>query len=349
MTLPLRPAHAVRYAALARLLIRHGRSDVVTGAGSASSSSRRSSRRSADLARDLADLERWVRPSSSGSCCRRVDLLPPATLAEALTRLQDRVDPFPFAEVKQIVEDELVSRSATPSASFDEGHGRRVAGPVHRATLRSGARLSSRCSVPASGDHPRRHGRPRPPRRLRRQPHGRGPPPGFGLLLGQFRRSLAGSSTTSGRPRTSPDCASSRGAPHLLVPEPVPDYTSSRVLDELRAGAQGHRRRTPRPARGRRRAAGADLFAAYLHMILVDGFLHADPHRATSCSPRTAGSPSSTSGWWRPSAPGAGQHHQAAARDQRRRRRGGSHGPGLDGLPLDGTTPTGSTRTSPPW
>ncbi|HET9300730.1 MAG TPA: hypothetical protein VFO11_12355, partial [Candidatus Polarisedimenticolaceae bacterium] len=33
MKMPLNPAHAARYAALARLLVRHGRSDVVSGVG----------------------------------------------------------------------------------------------------------------------------------------------------------------------------------------------------------------------------------------------------------------------------------------------------------------------------
>jgi len=67
--------------------------------------------------------------------------------------------------------------------------------------------------------------------------------------------------------------------PHLLVPEPVSDYTSSRVLTmDFVPG----RKVTDVGPLGLLDVDGEplvrDLFSAYLHMILVDGFLHADPH-----------------------------------------------------------------------
>ena len=240
MTLPLRPAHAVRYAALARLLIRHGRSDVVTGAGfDEFLVEEERPEGSADLARDLAaDLEAmgptYIKLGQLLST--RVDLLPPA-YTEALTRLQDRVDPFPFADVKQIVEDELGVSIRNAFSSFDEEPIAAASlGQVHRATLRSGRevvvkvqrpgiRETIRDDMDALGrladfadshtDVCRRYG--------------------FGLLLGQFRRSLAGeldyqreaANLTRLRELTAEH-------PHLLVPEPVPDYTSSRVLTATR-------------------------------------------------------------------------------------------------------------------
>ena len=65
----------------------------------------------------------------------------------------------------------------------------------------------------------------------------------------------------------------------IIVPLPVDDYTTSRVLTmDYIAGTK-----SPRSARwsGRRSTAAAlasDLFRAYLHQILVDGLFHADPH-----------------------------------------------------------------------
>src|SRR5690348_6558846 len=48
----------------------------------------------------------------------RADLLPPAYL-EALARLQDNVEPFPFADVERIVQDELGVRLSKAFESFD--------------------------------------------------------------------------------------------------------------------------------------------------------------------------------------------------------------------------------------
>ena len=53
---------------------------------------------------------------------------------------------------------------------------------------------------------------------------------GFGLLLGQFRRSLAGELDYQREAANLTRLRELTAAPHLLVPEPVPDYTSSRVL-----------------------------------------------------------------------------------------------------------------------
>src|SRR6478752_3873656 len=67
--------------------------------------------------------------------------------------------------------------------------------------------------------------------------------------------------------------------PHLLVPAPVPDYTTRSVLTmDFVPG----RKVTALGPLGRLDLDGRvlveELFRAYLQMILVDGFLHADPH-----------------------------------------------------------------------
>ncbi len=92
----------------------------------------------------------------------RADLLPVPYL-EALSRLQDDVDPFPFAEVEAIVQQELGVRLSKAFSEFDpEPLAAASLGQVHRAALRDG-RGGSQGSTP--GD----------PRDGRRGPQGAGP------------------------------------------------------------------------------------------------------------------------------------------------------------------------------
>jgi predicted unusual protein kinase regulating ubiquinone biosynthesis (AarF/ABC1/UbiB family) len=211
----------------------------------------------------------------------RVDLLPPA-YTEALTRLQDRVDPFPFEDVRQIVEDELGVTIRNAFSSFDEEPIAAASlGQVHRATLRSGREVVVKVQRPGIRETVRDD----------MEALGRladfadrhtdvGRRYGFGLLLGQFRRSLAGELDYQ---REAANLVRLRELtaehPHLLVPEPVADYTSSRVL--TMSFVPGRKVTDVGPL-GLLEVDGEplvrDLFAAYLHMILVDGFLHADPH-----------------------------------------------------------------------
>ncbi len=68
----------------------------------------------------------------------RPDIVPPA-YAQALTRLQDNVTPFPFAEVEKIVADELGVRLSKAFLSIDERPlGAASIAQVHHARLRDG-------------------------------------------------------------------------------------------------------------------------------------------------------------------------------------------------------------------
>ncbi|HEX5522870.1 MAG TPA: AarF/UbiB family protein [Pedococcus sp.] len=285
MKMPLNPAHALRYAALARLLVRHGRSDVVSGVGFdeflvEDERPEGSQGPAEELAADLEQMgPTYVKLGQLLST--RVDLLPPA-YTEALTRLQDEVDPFPYDEVKAIVEEELGVSISNAFTSFDEKPLAAASlGQVHRATLRSGREVVVKVQRPGIretvrddmealaqlADFADRH-------------TDVGRRYGFGQLLSQFRRSLAGELDYQ---REAANLIRMRQLtadhPHLLVPEPVSDYTSSRVLTmDFVPG----RKVTDVGPLGLLDVDGEplvrDLFSAYLHMILVDGFLHADPH-----------------------------------------------------------------------
>lgn len=255
------------------------------GSASTSSSSRTSARRAARAPPRSwpPTSSRWGRPtSSSASCCRPAWTSSPPAYTEALTRLQDEVDPFPYDEVKSIVEEELGVSISNAFTSFDEKPLAAASlGQVHRATLRSGREVVVKVQRPGIretvrddmealaqlADFADRH-------------TDVGRRYGFGQLLSQFRRSLAGELDYQ---REAANLIRMRQLtaehPHLLVPEPVSDYTSSRVLTmDFVPG----RKVTDVGPLGLLDVDGEplvrDLFSAYLHMILVDGFLHADPH-----------------------------------------------------------------------
>src|SRR5688572_11586360 len=109
MSTSLKLAHVKRYTDIARLLIKYGRSDVVTEAGWDEAVPRERTESTPAKAEELAsDLEAmgptFVKLGQLLST--RPDLLPPAYI-EALSRLQDNVAPFPYEDVDRIVTEEL--------------------------------------------------------------------------------------------------------------------------------------------------------------------------------------------------------------------------------------------------
>src|SRR5712692_5703459 len=108
MTLSLKPENLKRYKDVVALLIKYGRSDLVSQAGLDGSLAQRGQTaiqkhepKAEELASDLEKLgPTFVKLGQLLST--RADLLPLPYL-DALSRLQDRVEPFAFAEVEEIV------------------------------------------------------------------------------------------------------------------------------------------------------------------------------------------------------------------------------------------------------
>ena len=112
MGLSVKANHLARYKDIALLLLKYGRSDLVKNAGLADAvnGSEPVTPAGEESLPDqlVADLERlgptYVKVGQLLST--RADLLPPPFL-EALTRLQDKVEPFPYPQVEAIVASEL--------------------------------------------------------------------------------------------------------------------------------------------------------------------------------------------------------------------------------------------------
>lgn len=286
MGISLKPQHLKRYQQIAWIFMKYGRSDLVktTGLTEALAAEQRVPPQEAAKANELAsDLEQlgptFVKVGQLLST--RVELLPPPYL-EALSRLQDKVEPFGFGEVEKIVSEELGVRLSKAFSHFDDQPMAAASlGQVHHATLRDGRPVAVKVQRPhirermvedfeALGDiaefldaHTELGKRYE-----------------FCQLLEQFRRSLlqeldyrqeAGNLTTL-REKLRP-------FPRIVVPAPIADYCTSRVLTMEFVPGKKITELSPLAKMEFDGAALAEeMFRAYLEQILVHGFFHADPH-----------------------------------------------------------------------
>lgn len=284
MSVSLRPQHAGRYKDIARLLVKYGRSDLVKEAGLDDLADFADDGDVPPKAEELTDdLERmgptYIKLAQLMST--RADLIPPA-YAKALSRLQDSVEPFSFAEVERIVTEELgvrLSRAfesfeATPLASASLGQ-------VHRAVLRDGRQVVVKVQRPGIKERIAEDMEALGELAEFADKHTEvGRKYGFGELLEQFRRSLNGELDYRREAVNLTHLATIVSKyDRLVIPEPIEDYTTSTVLTmdyipgrkitELGPLAQMEFDGC---------ALAQQLFEAYLDQILLEGFFHADPH-----------------------------------------------------------------------
>jgi ubiquinone biosynthesis protein len=282
MAVSLKAHHLPRYKDIAALLVKHGRAEGLKGfdpedpAGSDTATE--------DDARKLVDDLESMGPTFiklGQLLSTRADLLPPIYL-DALTRLQDDVEPVPFEAIEEIVTTEVGARISKAFQSFDTTPVASASlGQVHRAVLRDGRPVAVKVQRP--GVRKRVVEDMDVIEELAEFVDGHtkmGRTYGFGGMVEEFRRSIMAEldyrmEAANLRLLDSHLSAYDR----ILVPRPIDDYTTALVLtmdlvDGRNVGSLGPLARLDRDGR----ALAAQLFDAYLDQILVDGLVHADPH-----------------------------------------------------------------------
>lgn len=265
------PERLSRYAAVASIFLKYG---------NAANDDTAESDVPEQLARDLEKLgPTFIKLGQVLST--RVDLLPPAYLT-ALARLQDDIEPFPFADVKRIVEEELGVRLSKAFSVFEE---RPIAaaslGQVHRAALRDGRIVAVKVQRPGVAET------------VAKDLEALAEIAGFldARTSAGRRYDLTGTVEEFRTAITQElDYLSEANNLRLLganlkefalivVPQPVEGYTSTRVLTMDYVSGTKVTEVSPVVKIDLERDVLADtLVHAYLKQIVLDGVFHADPH-----------------------------------------------------------------------
>ena len=287
MKIALSANHLKRYKEICLLLWKYGRSDLVQQMGTDDEIDGGETRTAGagDVAPEqLADDLEAMGPTYvkvGQVLASRADLLPEAYL-KALARLQDKVKPFAYAEVEQIVCTELGVKISKAFSNFEpKPIAAASLGQVHSAALRDGRPVVVKVQRPGIAKQIAED---------------------FEVLaqIAEFldahtefgRRYRLLATLEELRITIQQELNYEREAQNLItvgknlaqfdliqVPQPVPDYSTRHVLtmDYI----QGRKITSLGPLATLELEGAAlaeELFRAYLKQVLVDGIFHADPH-----------------------------------------------------------------------
>lgn len=282
----LKTKHLKRYKDVAMLLVKYGRSDLVKQAGLEDSIELDEAGlenvmpKAEELATDLEKLgPTFIKLGQLLST--RADLLPPPYL-EALTRLQDRIEPFTYEEVDRIVSGELGVRISKAFVEFDpQPLAAASLAQVHRAYMRDGRAVVVKVQRPNIREQIVEDLEALEEFAQFMDAHTElGKRYEFGNMLLGLRKSLLQELDFKTEANNLVMFGENlREFERILVPEPVLDYTTSRLL--TMEYIPGKKITDVSPLRLMEidgPGLADELFRAYLQQILVDGVFHADPH-----------------------------------------------------------------------
>jgi predicted unusual protein kinase regulating ubiquinone biosynthesis (AarF/ABC1/UbiB family) len=286
MVVSLKPERLKRYKDVAMLLIKYGRSDLISAAGLEGSvlpdemAAEAEIAPAEDLAKDLEKLgPTFIKLGQLLST--RADLMPGPYL-EALSRLQDHIEPFAYEEVERIVSGELGVRLSKAFSDFDPTPLAAASlSQVHKATMRDGREVVVKVQRPdirdlivgdleALGEIAT----------FLDQHTELGRRYEFDNMLVHLRKSLLRELDFTIEANNLHTIAENLvDFENIVIPEPIDDFTTTRVL--TMEYISGKKITALNPLRLLEIDGGLladELFSAYLKQFLVDGLFHADPH-----------------------------------------------------------------------
>jgi ubiquinone biosynthesis protein len=286
MVVSLKPERLKRYKDVAMLLIKYGRSDLISAAGLEGSvlpdeiAAESQTAPAEDLAKDLERLgPTFIKLGQLLST--RADLLPGPYL-DALERLQDQIEPVAYEQVERIVSGELGVRLSKAFADFDPVPLATASlAQVHRAYMRDGRAVVVKVQRPDIRDlivgdlealgeigH------------FLDEHTELGKRYEFENMLVNLRKSLLRELDFTIEARNLSTIGQNLAEfEDIVIPEPIEDFTTTRILTmEYISGKKITALNPLRLLDIDGASLAEELFSAYLKQFLVDGIFHADPH-----------------------------------------------------------------------